>query len=365
MSRLFVYDENMVDERAKITVAKMAAISDIVAPEKQYIQYNGQGKVIVLAGCVIAVGAAAVFETTETVLSKANLDQAADFEQGADYNIYICNTGDDAQNEVYLISKNSTFPDGAEWDDLNTRKIGGFHYGRVRNTDKYGQEINTAGAVRGSGWESNTKVDIIPNSVWTTKHRPKCDPSAMVYLGNALWGDIYLSSDDGAEGLQSIYEGTPMTGTEGLNWYIANEKARRVGKRLPTYAEFCQAAAGSPQGLDGSNANGWTATTNTARNTVGTIANAVSALNICDLAGNLWKWLDEFIVDPTSGSWDWYEVMSGYGKMFMTSERAIHAIIGGGSWVNGHRCGSRAMACDNYPWRIHNIIGVWCVCDGL
>ncbi len=33
MSRLFIYDENMVDERAKITVAKMAAVSDIVAPK--------------------------------------------------------------------------------------------------------------------------------------------------------------------------------------------------------------------------------------------------------------------------------------------------------------------------------------------
>ena len=35
MSRLFVYDENMLDERAKITVAKMAAISDIVAPDRR------------------------------------------------------------------------------------------------------------------------------------------------------------------------------------------------------------------------------------------------------------------------------------------------------------------------------------------
>lgn len=43
MSRLFIYDENMVDERAKITVAKMAAVSDIVAPEKQYIQYTNKG----------------------------------------------------------------------------------------------------------------------------------------------------------------------------------------------------------------------------------------------------------------------------------------------------------------------------------
>ena len=39
MSRLFVYDENMTDERAKITVAKMAAVSDIVAPVKEYWIY--------------------------------------------------------------------------------------------------------------------------------------------------------------------------------------------------------------------------------------------------------------------------------------------------------------------------------------
>ena len=36
MGRLFIYDENMTDERAKITVAKMAAVSDIVAPEKAF-----------------------------------------------------------------------------------------------------------------------------------------------------------------------------------------------------------------------------------------------------------------------------------------------------------------------------------------
>ena len=44
----------MTDERAKITVAKMAAISDIVAPEKEYIQYSAQGAVTIMAGCVIA-----------------------------------------------------------------------------------------------------------------------------------------------------------------------------------------------------------------------------------------------------------------------------------------------------------------------
>lgn len=75
MGRLFVYDENMTDERAKITVAKMAAVSDIVASEKAFIQYSAAGQLTVLAGAVIAVGDA-VFQTEETTLSAANLDGA-------------------------------------------------------------------------------------------------------------------------------------------------------------------------------------------------------------------------------------------------------------------------------------------------
>lgn len=366
MSRLFIYDENMTDERAKITVAKMAAISDIVAPEKEYIQYSAQGAVTIMAGCVIAVGENAVFKTAETVLTKANLDQGSDFVHGSDYYIYICDPGTDAQDELYLISLNSSWPDGDAWDDTNTRKIGGFHYGRVRNTDDYGRAVNASGSVRGSGWESNTRVDILPNSVWTTKHRPKCDPSGMVYLGNALWGDIYLSSDDGANGLQSVYGGTPITGTEGLNWYIAGERARRVGKRLPDYMEFTVAADGSPQGLDASNANGHTATTNKARTAVGKIANAISALNICDLVGNVWKWLNELLHDPTAASAAWYDVFGGgYGQAYMYSSTGLHALVGGGNWNDGVRCGSRTVICNSYPWNVNTNVGVWCVCDSL
>ena len=365
MSRLFVYDENMADERAKITLAKMAAISDIVAPQKDYIQYSATGELVVLPGCVIAVGNNAVFETEETTLTTANLDGASAFEHGADYYIYICNTGNDENNEVYLISKNATFPDGDEWDDLNTRKIGGFHYGFVRNTNEYGQEINASGAVRGSGWESNVREDIVPNSVWTTKHRPKCDPTGMAYLGNSLWGDIYTASDDGASGLQAYYGGTPITGTEGLNYYIAVERAARVGKRLPSLQEFLVAAEGNPQGLDGSNTNGHTATSNTARTVVGKIKNAISNRNIMGLCDNVWKWLNEFVLDPTASAWAWHDVMPGYGQIYMPSATALHALVGGGSWGGGVHCGSRAVHCAGYPWDVSTSFGVWCVCDSL
>lgn len=365
MGRLFVYDENMTDERAKITVAKMGAISDIVAPEKRYIQYSATGKLTVLPGAVIAVGEAAVFKTEEKELSTANLDGASSFEHGKDYYIYICDNGLDATNEIYLISENSTFPNGNEWDDTNTRKIGGFHYGYTRNTNEYGQEINTSGSVRGSGWESNVREDIVPNSVWTTLHRPKCEPSGMAYLGNALWGDIYTASDDGANGLQSVYDMLPITGTEGLNWYIANEKAARVGKRLPNLSEFLVAAEGNPQGLDGSNANGHTATTNKARTNLGKIKNAISNRNIMGLCDNVWKWLDEFVLEPTAGSWAWQNPMPGYGQIYMPSATALRALIGGGGWYNGVRCGSRAVNCYCCPWNVSTNLGVWCVCDSL
>lgn len=365
MSRLFIFDENMADERAKITLAKMAAISDIVAPQKDYIQYSAEGELVVLPGCVIAVGDNAIFETEETTLTTANLDGASAFEHGADYYIYICNTGNDDNKEVYLISQNATFPDGDEWDDLNTRKIGGFHYGFVRNVNEYGQEINASGAVRGSGWESNVREDIVPNSVWTTQHRPQCDPTGMAYMGNSLWADIYIASDDGAEGLQAYYGGTPITGTEGLNWYIANERAARVGKRLPSLAEWLAVAEGSPQGLDGSNTNGHTATTNTARTAVGKIKNAISVRNICDAVGLVCEWLDEFVLDPTATAWAWHDVVPGYGQIYMPSATALHALIGGGTWNHGFHAGSRCVHCHTYPWHVDTSIGVRCVCDSL
>ena len=186
----------------------------------------------------------------------------------------------------------------------------------------------------------------------------------MVYLGNGLWGDIYLSSDNGSQGLQSKYNANPITGTEGLNWYIANEKARRVGKRLPTYAEFCQAAAGSPEGQDGNNTYAWSATGNTGRQKTGYVANAISALNIRDLVGNVWKWLNEFCLDPNASSWNWYDVLgAGYGDAYIPSNTALRALVGGGGWGDGVRAGSRAVGAYVYPWDVDGDIGVWCVCD--
>jgi hypothetical protein len=369
--KFFLYDETMMNTKAKITTAKLSAMGDIVAQKAQYITAAGSAspdQVTIAAGVIIAVGPS-IFETTLTNLTAANLDTGSGFEKGSDYYIYCCDPSNGSetldQDEIFVISKNSTYPSG--YTAENSRKVGGFHYGIVRRVNASGNPISSSGTENGSGWEGNVYTGIVPNSVWTTKHRPKCDdPSGMVYLGNGLWGDIYLSSDNGSNGLQSKYNATPITGTEGLNWYIANEKARRVGKRLPTYAEFCQAAAGSPEGQDGNNTYAWSATGNTGRQKTGYVQNAISALNIRDLVGNVWKWLDEFCLDPTATTWAWQDVLgTGYGDAYMPSATALHALIGGGRWGGGVRDGSRAVACDGYPWNVYTYIGVWCVCDAL
>ena len=367
MSKFYGYDEAMENDIAKITTPKLALMSDVVASDKKFIRVE-DGSLTVIAGVLIAVGNS-VFKTEKTTLSASNLDgTATTFEVGKDYCIYICDpTGGDATNfaaEQYRISLNTTYPNG--YTAETSRKIGGFHYGIVRNVNSAGIPISTSGAALGSGWKTNVSEGIVPNSVWTLLHRPTCDPTGMVYIG-PFWGDIYLSSDNGASGLQSKKGVVPITGTEGLNWYIANERAMRVGKRLPTYAEFCKGAYGSPQCEDGNNTYAWSATTNTARTTCGNVKYAVSATNVRDLVGNVWKWLDEFIHDPTGSSWNWYDVMSGQevGQFYMANSTGLHALLGGGDWSDGVHDGSRTVSCNSCPWHVHTIVGVWCVCDSL
>ena len=82
--------------------------------------------------------------------------------------------------------------------------------------------------------------------------------------------------------------------------------------------------------------------------------------------GNVWKWLDEFGVDPTATTWAWQDVLgTGYGDAYMPSATALPALIGGGNWDNGVHGGSRAVNCSAYPWYVSTYFGVWCVCDAL
>lgn len=380
MSRIFVDDVTKTDRRALLNVNKLATISDIVAPTSQYLYASGANEITVIEGCVIAVGGAGIFKTGNTVLNASNLDIGAAFAVGSDYYVYICDSRQDAQDEQYIISLNSTYPSG--WNASNSRKIGGFHYGRCRKINDNMQPVNSSGAIFGTGWESAVSNGILPRSVWTLGHRPKCSPEGMVYLGGGTWVDIYLNSDDGAQGLKSEYNCAPMTGTEGMNWYTFTERLMKSGKRMPDYSEFCAYAFGSPQGLDGANTNAWTATTNTGRGTTGSVVNAVSAVGCVDAVGRVWEWLNDLITraehatntefHPTV-AWGWdkksplrdnatkYDV----GNIYQYYAYSLAALLAGGDWADGLHAGARAVSCSICPWGVNTNRGVRGACDSM
>ena len=380
MSRLLVDDVTKTDRRALLNVNKMATISDIVAPTNQYLYASGADEITVAEGCVIAVGGAGIFETAASKLTAANLDVGSAFAVGNDYYVYICDSRLDAEDEKYVISLNSTYPNG--WNASNSRKIGGFHYGRCRKVDDNLQPVNSSGVIFGTGWESAVSNGILPRSVWTLGHRPKCNPEGMVYLGGGTWIDIYLSSDDGAYGLKSEYNCAPMTGTEGMNWYTFAERLMKSGKRMPDYSEFCAYAFGSPQGLDDANTNAWTATTNTGRGTTGSVVNAVSAVGCVDAVGRVYEWLNDLITRAehatnatyhASEAWGWdltsplktgatqYDV----GNIYQYYYASLAALVAGGSWDNGASAGARAVFCSTCPWYVSTAIGVRGACDSM
>lgn len=395
MSRFLTDDYINRDPRALLNSAKLATLSETAIPEKQYIVVTGTDTLRILEDCIFTIFGGGVFKTEQTELSASNLDIGSAFALGTDYYIYLCDIGG-TNDETFVISANSTYPDGYGAD--NSRKIGGFHYGKCRSANAALEPVNASGVARGTGWVSTVYDGIVPRSVWTLAHRPKCEPEGMVYLGGGLWVDIYLSSDDGAGGLLSAYNKAPMTGTEGANWYTFVERALASGKKLLTYDEFCAAAKGSPQGLANSNTNAWSATTNTGRNNTGLVDYAVSSIGCRDCVGNVWEWTRSlshrgqpqvltgsgtFAASDggragqaytngnghgTTGAWGWDTVSpfgDGYGNIYEFYDFSLIALIAGGYWNDGVRAGARAVNLYDYPWIVGTYIGARCACDSL
>jgi len=300
-----------------------------------------------------------VYEFTSDV-NITTLDTGS-FQFGKDYYVYLCDDG--SASGLLLISLNSTAPSG--YNANNSRKIGGFHYGRKRNSFTPSDVTNNV---------------VVPNSVWDLVFRPKCSPEGMVYIGGGVWVDIYLASVNEAitfsagngspvvtGSLKSTYNSIPLTGTEGLNGYNFIELAYRSGKRLLTYAEWLRAAYGSPQGNNSDNVNAWSATTNTQRQATAYVERAISLLNVIDCAGNIGEWLNEFSIRQDSTSWNWRDPMSGQnvGQLYLPYDYGLVQFVAGGDWDDGVRCGSRTVFLYHYSWVVGTSIGSRCACDSL
>lgn len=244
-------------------------------------------------------------------------------------------------------------------DSAESTCIGGFHYGRVRL----------------SRTPSDVTVGIVPNSVWTLRWCPDCKcPDAMVYIGNKLWGDIYLtrakhnaSTVDGLDAEvheSSSFGELPATGTEGFCQFTFTECLAKVGKRLSFSEEFVAAADGSPIGLDSSNENAWTATTNKARTTCGTVANAISFLNVVDMVGNVWKCnADKYELNNPNLNYAWHDVSGVKGDVYGPGSYGLGALLSGGHWALGSPDGSHCVYVAAWPWLVDVYVGAWAVAE--
>jgi len=279
-----------------------------------------------------------------------NLDSGGVFGVGNDYCIFIDNT-----NEI-VISTEKTL--------AASRNIGGFHYGVNRRANAALQPINTAGVVRGEGWEANVFNGIVPRSVWTFQHRPKCNPDGMAYLASGVWVDIYQASADSAGLLVSKHNALPVTGDAEMNWYKAVERLLVSGKRLLSYQEWIQAAMGSPPGASSGNLNAWT--TGSERQVTGYVERAVSSVGCRDCVGNVWEWLSDFIASG-SGTEMWQDPMpgQGQGQMWIFENNNFRALLAGGSHYNGSLVGARSASILYAPWSGHISFGARGACEGI
>ena len=366
--RHFVDDATRQDPRARINTEKLGRMTDFTAFQL-IIEPVGDNLLTIRRGSAVALDSGGFFFFDgDTLVGATNLDTGA-FTVGRDYYIYLCDTGNPQDAGRIVISLNATFPSG--WNAITSRKIGGFHFGVNRRINTAGQPVNSAGVAFGDNWEANTFNGIVPRSIWTLQHRPKCDPEGMVYLTGGVWVDIYQSSDDGAGGFLSRHNATPITGTEGLNCYAFIERMLQTGKRLLTHQEFIQAAMGSPQGEAGAgnNNNAWA--NGTARALTGTVVRAVSAVGCRDCVGNVWEWLNDMIgsgiqnAPATTGAWRNPMPDQGFGQLWLWNENDFRALVAGGSWGNAANAGARCVALSNFPWDVSASVGGRGACDSL
>ena len=340
---------------------------------------DGSSNKIIVPAFRVILDDVTYYKSISTILDVNDIDVGGSFVFGSDYYVWA-GVPTSGHEPVLKLSTSPSAPAG-----LTTPKIiGGFHYGKIRNSIT----IN------------DVSDGIVQNSCWDIKHMPRCyllglaDPATYQIGGmvevvpNSLWVDIYLVSNGGGSGFNrrafSKINQLPLSGSNGLNWYDFAIRGRNSGKRMLTYAEWVAAAIGSPQGLNNSNLNGWTKTTNTkkiktaATNAADADANYIngyntSLLNVRDCVGNLWERLDEMSNRHDSTSWAWQNVLDAgelssdtdFGQAFLPNAYGMVAWIAGGDWSHGVYAGSRAVYVNKYPWDVNVYIGARFACESL
>ena len=254
---------------------------------------------------------------------------------GKNIYLYACENGG-ASAPLLILSANATAPASG----TTPRRVGGFHCLCV-----------DVGTIAGHTLTGYIVGDILPQSVWDLKWKPKnITPEGMVYSPSAnIWVDIYL--------LNSSYTSTYATGAGALvsiDWMAFVDGAGSVGKRLLRDFEFQLVAAG---GNEQTNIAGSAWVTSRGGHVDTASRRMISNIGCEDCAGLIWQWLDEqsyWYAAPAEG---WFATEGSKGQMYLQSSRGDAKFLAGGEWDNGVHCGSRSRNAYHYRWNADASIG--------
>lgn len=283
---------------------------------------------------------------------------------GKDYNIYIC---DNNGVKEYKVSLNSTYPTG--YTASTSRKIGGFHTLCV-----------DVGTISGHALSGYTAGQILPASVWDLKHRAASLNNAGLVYDDRInkWVQIYLASDDGASGVQSVYGATILDST---TWNDFVDKGGKSKLRLLKDDEF-QIIAQNSNEQTNITGSADPVTTGGHVDTAG--RRMISDIGVEDAAGVEYQWLldqsyrfdgaaahtHEVTVTGeaqtvTSGNpsvdvaptWGWADPGGSKGNVYKQGTYGDVKLLAGGNWDYGSACGSRCRDADSGRWYAYSFVG--------
>ena len=290
-----------------------------------------------------------VFGTVHTIASGATITMPGAATTGTDYAIWAKTDG------TLEATTDHTSPPTA-----NARKVGGFHYAPGGN------------ATGVSGGDTTAAINAL--SMYDLKFRPACpDPRGMTLVAGGFWADIYLCGVDHytngtskynvtiADGsslpkISAAFGGNGSTTYAGGTWFAFNEIMMGVGKKLPTYLEYCALAYGTTEASSGGTDPG------------STILRAAytSKWGVMLASGNMWQWSRDFIAsgkDDSDGAWQ-TGLTETRGNIFTFGASARAGLLGG-TWNFGSDSGSRCSFWVLAPSASGSGIGGRGVCDHL
>ena len=309
------------------------------------------------AGLKITVGTESFKIITDYTLSLAtNLLIPETKIAGTDYFVYA------KSDATFYISSNENI--------ITDRKIGGFHYGLVGESE----------AITGNKLEADmVKIKGINQySFWDLKYKPTANPKGM-FLAGGVWYDIYLLNSEHITNGTSKAGATIAGGTAeygraipkipleygGNNtltygkftWFQACEIGKAHGKRPVNYAEFPTVAYGVNE-QKSSLVNAY----ETVAGKIEHYPNLTSKYGMEQATGVQWIWGSD--VQGIGGDGWKTGLTDGRGDIYAYANQPT-AVLLGGARGDGVNAGSRASNWNAYVWSSSWYIGCRFACDHL